>query len=158
MEPSHDIEKELTVTFQPPLYLERRGWIFDILRRERVRTVLDVGCGEGELISCLCNPAPWLPPPPIDVLEALSYTATTADSKPSANLATTLEASAEGWLHPSKVMALDISAIDLQDAIQGTAPGIAVRWEPLEVTIWEGGLESINAEFIDVECIVSTEV
>ncbi len=31
--------KELPVTFQPNLYLQRRGWVLDIMRRERVTEV-----------------------------------------------------------------------------------------------------------------------
>lgn len=73
----------------------------------------------------------------------------------------------ESYLHPTKVMGLDISATDLAYAIQGTAPRpqstdslsvSSIRWEPFEVEIWQGGLQSINPEFVDVECIVSTEV
>ena len=30
---------ELTVTFNPPLYLQRRAWIFEVMRRERVVSV-----------------------------------------------------------------------------------------------------------------------
>lgn len=32
------------------------------------------------------------------------------------------------------------------------------RWEDLEVNIWHGGFEAFNQEFVNVECIVSTEV
>ena len=33
------IAQELTVTFNPPLFLQRRGWVFEIMRREGVLTV-----------------------------------------------------------------------------------------------------------------------
>ncbi|PCH42492.1 hypothetical protein WOLCODRAFT_72633 [Wolfiporia cocos MD-104 SS10] len=153
---------ELTVTFQPPLYLERRGWVFEIIRREHVRIVLDVGCGEGELLSCLSNPAPWLSPPPLSLLATMF----TSDSSTtlSATIATELSTSTEELLHPVKVMGLDTCARDLQDAIEGTDPNLDMswkqpsRWEPLEVQIWEGGLETFNPEFVGVECILSTEV
>ncbi|CCM04257.1 uncharacterized protein FIBRA_06424 [Fibroporia radiculosa] len=154
--PSSGDVKELTVTFQPPLYLERRGWIFEILRREDVHTVLDVGCGEGELISCLCNPAPWLPPPPTSVLDSLANCAgNTADACDNFHIAAALP---EVYLHPTKVIGLDIAPNDLKYAIEGTAPRNSIRWSPLEVNIWQGSLESINPEFIGIECIVSTEV
>ncbi|KAH9949972.1 hypothetical protein B0H21DRAFT_725561 [Amylocystis lapponica] len=138
--------KELTVTFQPPLFLQRRGWVFDILRRENVRTVLDVGCGEGELIACLCNPAPWLLPPPLKrngsdplVLPACDPT--------------------EGFMHPVRVLALDISSEDLQSAVACTAPRCTSTSSASHIVkIWEGGLQCINSEFVGVECIVSTEV
>jgi hypothetical protein len=67
---------------------------------------------------------------------------------------------------------LDVSASDLAFAVQTTTPPqevehdegngyrlyTGVRWEDLEVTVWKGGLEVINEKFVDVECIVSTEV
>ncbi|KZT73624.1 hypothetical protein DAEQUDRAFT_703337 [Daedalea quercina L-15889] len=153
---------ELTVTFQPPLFLQRRGWVFDILRRESVSEVLDVGCGEGSLISCLCNPAPWLSLPPTSILEAF---ATPLSESPDNNILADvsaqryLECAPEVFLHPSKVIGLDISLVDLEYAIQATAPtDWQTRWEPLEAQIWEGGLEVVNPTFIGVECIVATEV
>jgi small RNA 2'-O-methyltransferase len=75
-------------------------------------------------------------------------------------------------LHPIQLHGLDVSASDLAFAVQTTTPPqdagneegngyrlhAGVRWEDLEVTVWKGGLEVINEEFVDVECIVSTEV
>ena len=46
----------LPVTFSPQLSLQRQGAILDVLRRERVSQVLDVGCGDGALLSCLSEP------------------------------------------------------------------------------------------------------
>jgi hypothetical protein len=34
-----DREAELPVSFSPALYLQRRGWVFEIMRRERVTQV-----------------------------------------------------------------------------------------------------------------------
>ncbi|KAH9916169.1 uncharacterized protein B0H18DRAFT_858656, partial [Fomitopsis serialis] len=156
---------ELTVTFQPPLFLQRRGWVFDVLRREGVSEVLDVGCGEGSLISCLCNPAPWLPPPPQSILESfatvhseasVATSTVTADAAP---FAARLDHPTEDFLHPLKVIGLDISTTDLEYATQATEPSDwRLRWEPLEVEIWEGGLEAVNPAFVGMECIVATEV
>jgi small RNA 2'-O-methyltransferase len=57
------------------------------------------------------------------------------------------------------VSGLDISAPDLQFTIANTAPVKGVcRWEPLEANVWQGGLEAFNPQFVDVECIVATEV
>lgn len=75
-------------------------------------------------------------------------------------------------LHPTHVHGLDVSAPDLAFAVQSTTPPqdagteegsgyrlyAGVRWEGLEVAVWKGGLEVINENFVDVECIVSTEV
>jgi hypothetical protein len=37
----HEDEQELRVTFYPELYLQRRIWILDILRRENMTQVCD---------------------------------------------------------------------------------------------------------------------
>ncbi|KAI0671479.1 hypothetical protein C8Q78DRAFT_1029180 [Trametes maxima] len=151
-----DSAQELSVTFRPELYLQRRGWVLDIMRREGITEVLDIGCGEGELLSCLCNPAPWLAPPPPDVLLAAN------------DLNDELAEMHQDILHPVKVAGLDISRSDLELAVQGTKPlppehksGLwhePTRWEPLEVKIWEGSLAHVNPGYVGVECVVSTEV
>ncbi|KAI0078764.1 hypothetical protein K474DRAFT_1640864 [Panus rudis PR-1116 ss-1] len=157
--------EELSVTFQPPLALQRRSWVFSIMRRENVTSVLDIGCGEGALISCLCNPAPWLPPPPPHILPSPD----THDHAIPTPRDIDGVASTEGILRPKVIRALDISPKDLQDAIEETTPKVAdpasgsaiqpsPRWEDLEVKIWQGSLEDYNPEFVDTECIVSTEV
>ncbi|KAI0359990.1 hypothetical protein OH77DRAFT_1493460 [Trametes cingulata] len=155
-----DSAQELPVTFRPELYLQRRGWVLDIMRREGITEVLDIGCGEGELLACLCNPAPWLARPPPDVLPTESIEKDTDD---------VLAELHKDILHPVKIAGLDISPSELEDTVECTKPldpakrnGLwlhdPLRWEPLEVKIWEGSLAEINPEFVDVECIVSMEV
>ncbi|RDB26089.1 Small RNA 2'-O-methyltransferase [Hypsizygus marmoreus] len=168
-----DDYQELKVTFYPPLFLQRRIWVLDVLRAENVTKVLDVGCGEGQLLTVLSQPAPWLAPPPPgflpppleppDASDTIPPSPTYNDEIPN--------------LHMTHVMGLDISINDLQFAIQGTAPpqdevnleegsdqyrshytNVGLRWENLEAKIWKGGLEVINEDFLDIECIVSTEV
>ena len=136
-------------------------WVLDVLRRENVKAVetlslqespnvsdqiqvLDVGCGEGSLLTALCNPAPWLAPPDQDSAERFKI------------------------LHISHLHGLDISDQDLQNTILSTSPPSGsseyayysriIRWEPLQVRIWKGSLASVNEPFIGIESIVSTEV
>lgn len=122
--------------------------------------VLDVGCGEGQLLVPLSQPAPWLAPPPAPVLPPKDLggpsPAYNDDEIPN--------------LHISNLHGLDISKYDLEFAARETAPPnfspdnnqpyyhVQPRWEELEVKLWEGGLEVINEEFVGMECIVSTEV
>lgn len=130
--------------------------MLNVLRREDITSVVDIGCGEGDLLACLAQPAPWLRSPPLSLYPAKSSAAANAnesigpDQREIANL------------HCTKIQGLDISFSDLQYAIQSTAPlqsnSQYIRWEPLQVKIWHGSLESVNPEFVDVECIVSTEV
>jgi small RNA 2'-O-methyltransferase len=122
--------------------------------------VLDVGCGEGELLHVLSQPASWLAPDPSITTSTTSATANTTDSE-IINL------------HPTHVHGLDISARDLKFAMEGAQPrkdadgggdgyGFGyrqdIRWEELEVCIWKGGLEVWNEELVGVECIVAMEV
>lgn len=113
--------------------------------RYGLHQVLDVGCGEGSLLTALCNPAPWLATPDQDVTERFKI------------------------LRVSHLHGLDISDDDLQNTIISTsAPAEptseyayysrATRWEPLQVNIWKGSLASVNEPFIGIESIVSTEV
>ncbi|KAJ7364333.1 hypothetical protein DFH08DRAFT_839033 [Mycena albidolilacea] len=148
------------VTFYPPLFLQRRMWILDVLRRESVVNVLDVGCGEGQLLSVLAQPAPWLAPPPESVFPEQANHGEYSYKSDLPNL------------HARRIAGLDISAHDLDFAVKGTTPpsdsaneddpytyGVRVtRWEDLTAKVWKGGLQVINEEFVGVECIVCTEV
>ncbi|KAJ7455238.1 hypothetical protein B0H11DRAFT_2067257 [Mycena galericulata] len=147
------------VTFYPPLFLQRRIWILDILRRETIVDVLDVGCGEGQLLSVLAQPAPWLAPP----LASIFPQNRTVEYNYKSDMPN---------LHARRIAGLDISAHDLEFAVKGTRPPDArteeddrniytvrvTRWEDLTAKVWQGGLEVINEEFVGVECIVCTEV
>ena len=139
--------------------------------------MLDVGCGEGELLGCLCNPAPWLAPPPPDVLPLIDSAA--QDDAYTAALAELHR----DILHPRKISGLDISGTDLECTVRTTMPPpmpatdsdsdsdsegklhvqalwhrAPSRWEELEVNVWEGSLAHVNPAFVGVECIVATEV
>lgn len=154
-------EEQLSVTFHPPLYLQRRGWVFSIMRREHVREVLDVGCGEAELLACLCNPAPWLPsPPPPPLSSRLSPSQPVGNQAPDPHIRPYLLHALEP--HPSLVaMAVAATApppSEEEERKRGRLWLGVTRWEELEVRVWRGGLEVVNEGFKGVECIVATEV
>jgi hypothetical protein len=139
--------------------------------------VLDVGCGEGELLSALCQPAPWLAPPPAELLSPV------IDSTPTQTVPDSPVFNDEEIpnLHITTLHGLDVSAADLEFAIKATAPinldardveelvreqnsaymtyssGIQ-RWEELRTKVWKGGLEVINEDFVNMECITAMEV
>jgi small RNA 2'-O-methyltransferase len=151
------------VKFFPPLHEQRRSWALEILRREsitKVRTprlrdrswipadavlflqVLDVGCGEGVFLQHLTHAPPWRP-----------YTSETpAPSvfhKPD-------------FIHARDLHGLDVLHSDLLYAADITAPDRHAygwtRFEQLDISIWEGGLQVPNPVFKGIECIVATEV
>ncbi|KDQ59349.1 hypothetical protein JAAARDRAFT_128204 [Jaapia argillacea MUCL 33604] len=153
----HEAAQEPKVSFFPPLFLQRRIWVLDQMRKYHVTSILDIGCGEGSLLACLARPAPWLPPPaplpPTDPAESTQC--------PSSQFLVPSQDPLD--LYPSFIAGLDISPSDLQYAIEDTSPAAHesssnIRWEPLEVQIWEGGLECVNEAFVDMECIVAMEV
>lgn len=189
-----DLGRELSVTFFPALFLQRRIWILDILRREIVSDVrfftmlfivsqvsltamqvLDIGCGEGQLLSVLSVPSPWLPAPPKFLLYPNSQPEEPITSP--LNLYNTSSDPIPN-LHITRLVGLDISTRDLEFAAQAIAPPAnventedssidpwryrgskdTVRWEEMTAKLWEGGLETINEEFVGTECIVSSEV
>ncbi|KAF8972153.1 hypothetical protein BDZ97DRAFT_1901308 [Flammula alnicola] len=168
-----DNQEELRVNFFPELFLQRRIWILNILRKENITKVLDVGCGEGQLLATLCRPAPWLTPPPSEILSPFSSPTSSNPNEPVPPSPTYNDDDVPN-LHMREVHGLDISSEDLAFAVEGTAPveeaveaespgyrsytsGVQ-RWEDMLAKVWKGGLEVINNEFVDFECIVSTEV
>ncbi|GJE94781.1 hypothetical protein PsYK624_109540 [Phanerochaete sordida] len=133
--------EELSVSFVPALFLQRRGWVFDQMRRAGVTQVIDIGCGEGETVACLCNPAPWRGPLRLACADGTS--------------------TVQDMLHIHTIHALDVELGEVRRAADAAAPPADpwfTRWEPLDVTLWHGGLEAYNAAFVGAECIVSTEV
>ncbi|KAH9987306.1 hypothetical protein BJV74DRAFT_748833, partial [Russula compacta] len=133
---------EVEVKFFPPLHEQRRSWALEVLRREHVTSVLDVGCGEGVLLQHLTHAPP-----------RRAYTSSTPApaifEKPD-------------FIHARELHGLDVSQDDLLYAINVTAPAQHTygwtRFEPLDVSIWEGGLQVPNPTFKGIECIVATEV
>ncbi|KAG0149315.1 hypothetical protein CROQUDRAFT_653891 [Cronartium quercuum f. sp. fusiforme G11] len=58
--------------FFPPLALQRRTFCVEVLKKEGIKSLVDLGCGEGSLLGLLTQPAshlddfpPIIPPPPI---------------------------------------------------------------------------------------------
>lgn len=130
------------VKFFPPLHEQRRAWVLDALRRESVTSALDVGCGEGILLQHLTHTAPWR-------AYSSSTPAPAVFEKPD-------------LIHLRDLHGLDVTHDDLLYAIDITEPPENAydwtRFEELDVSIWEGGLQKPNAAFKDVDCIVATEV
>ena len=123
------------------------------------------------MLSVLSVPSQWLEVPP----QSLLY----PNGRPSLDSASPINlfnSSSDPIpnLHITRIAGLDISSYDLKFAIDATAPPSAqdeslmdpwrlnkregLRWEEMTAKIWQGGLETINEEFVGIECIVSTEV
>ena len=133
-------------------------------------------------MRALCNPAPFLctqdQKRDLDVSQSQSGSDTHSSDTNVADDTITEEDSLE--IHISKLYGLDISPDALEECIQVTAPPLdpdpdsdedntdkatryrlsvtLPRWEPLEVQLWLGSLAVYNPTFVDVDCIVATEV
>jgi small RNA 2'-O-methyltransferase len=115
--------------------------------------VLDIGCGEGGLLSCLANPASSLPP-------TSKETAYDDDLEE---------------IHLTKLGGLDIDASALEWAVTAVSTSSEgkerdvwhcphPRWESLDVKLWHASFEESHMSLCcddkgaGYECIVSTEV
>lgn len=111
--------------------------------------LLDIGCGEGALLSCLAQPS---------------------REKYDANRPLDTDISSRS-LDLTHLAGLDISEHEINAAAECTAPtefdvdapryamNGTPRWDELEVKLWYGGFEALNEDFLEkYECIVSTEV
>jgi hypothetical protein len=134
--------QDVQVKFLPALHEQRRAWVLDALRRESVTSALDVGCGEGILMQHLTHTAPWRAYSP-------STPAPPVFEKPD-------------LIHLRDLHGLDIGHDDLLYAIDITEPRQHAydwrRFEDLDVSVWEGGLQQPNTAFKGIDCIVATEV
>jgi small RNA 2'-O-methyltransferase len=112
-----------------------------------------MGCGEGALLSTLCQPAPWLRPDRFadddEELSSLFWDVGLNDGD-------------TPDLHAVRVAGLDVSSSTLALAAQCTSPAsvnpLYTRWEPLDVELWQGSIDAINPAFINVQCIVASEL
>lgn len=107
-----------------------------------ISQVLDVGCGEGIFLQHLTHSPPWRAYTPDTPAPAVS-------EKPD-------------FIHIRELHGLDVQKSDLLYAIDVTTqPKHTYGWtrfQQLDVSIWEGGLQVPNPIFKDIECIVATEV
>ena len=103
---------------------------------------MDVGCGEGVLLQHLTHAPPWR-----------AYTPETPAPSVSER---------PDFIHVRELHGLDILHGDLLYAAEITAPARHTygwtRFEQLDVSIWEGGLQVPNPLFKGIECIIATEV
>ena len=104
--------------------------------------MLDVGCGEGVFLQHLTNAPPWR-------AHTSETPAPAVFEKPD-------------YIHARELHGLDIHHNDLLYAADITGPSKHAygwtRFEELDVSIWEGGLQVPNPAFKGIECIVCTEV
>lgn len=114
--------------------------------------IIDIGCGEGPLLASLCQPAPWLRPNFQD------------DDHELASLFSNVGLNDHDTpdLHATRIVGLDISSTQLEIAAQCTSQAsvnpLYTRWEPLDVELWKGSVDTINPAFVNAQCIIASEL
>lgn len=135
-------------------------------------------------MHALCIPAPFLRTHPRGASESsLNDSESESDGDSNTQYMYTQLADLDALeIHIQRLYGLDVSKPALETCIELTAappspspdlesdsgavssPGFRLRatatprWEPLEVQLWHGSLAASNPIFIDVECIIATEV
>ncbi|EFP77209.1 uncharacterized protein PGTG_03165 [Puccinia graminis f. sp. tritici CRL 75-36-700-3] len=171
-------------TFQSPFYFfpslvtQRRAFCLGFLKRQRIRTVLELGCGEGTLLGLLTNAASSLGEfPSSSDVECLKAEQTKVKDPARKERLAKIEEIVKKTpeldyyqrdLHLELLIGLDLDTESLrrvQETIKLTnqkpKPGLLQpnpRWEPLRVELWSGDLAVNNERFKDLECVVMSEV
>lgn len=182
----HGIER-VGIRFSPSLQMQRIEWALDVLRREGVKSVLDLGCGEGDLLRVLCEPAATVPEEPIRAIPQKSDADEEEDMDEEEDHNTNRTETRELFLHvspfpisldtsltptPQRIAGLDVDPTVIPEAVKVTAPPadpeqvdyqfsetyVTPRWQRLECEIWQGGLEKHNRRLEGFEAIVALEL
>ncbi|GAA5897704.1 hypothetical protein JCM5296_000858 [Sporobolomyces johnsonii] len=174
--------------FFPPLWLARRTACVEVLRREGVHSVADLGCGSGSLLSILSLPAytrddfPSLyPPTPGTSLPSSMSSFPSTLSPPQPQVQTRHDKlsllrsvprppAEQSELHLRKLVGVDLDPTACRKAAQACRPpekeeeggsrwkSSNWRWEELRAEVYSGAVEVYNEALEGVEAIVLTEV
>ncbi|PWN51999.1 hypothetical protein IE53DRAFT_25937 [Violaceomyces palustris] len=156
------------IYFDPPLWLQRQSWVLSHLRKERVDSVLDVGCSNGMLLSALLQPAFQVDDFPVERFPALSPVAKNSSVAGHFGWPKGLESS--HWIYsPSEIVLSQLAGLDIDsEALEAaksslSAHGKAIaesspRWTSLHVQLLQGGLEVEDERLDEFDAFVSTEV
>ncbi|CEH11679.1 Uncharacterized conserved protein HEN1/CORYMBOSA2 [Ceraceosorus bombacis] len=143
------------VTFDPPLWLQRQAWILELLRKHQPSSIVDVGCGEGSLLSALCRP-----PLQRDVFPLHPFPSLTRGACPLPS---------HHWIYSdadlsclTSLIGVDIDARALAAArtailaAQGYRP--MPRWIPFTVHLLHASFDTLDHRLVGCDAIVATEV
>ncbi|KAG9013959.1 hypothetical protein FRB93_000340 [Tulasnella sp. JGI-2019a] len=141
--PVIDPSADPKVYFDPPLWLQRRTWVLDQLRKHQVRSIIELGCGEGALLEVLMEPASSFPTesPPGQDLGAQNERETTMDIHLEHYVGLDVDP-------PSIAQAAEVGRPLTEAEIQKMNPWSrpSTRWLSMDVELWEGGLQFLNSD------------
>ncbi|WWD18873.1 hypothetical protein CI109_103328 [Kwoniella shandongensis] len=150
------------VTFTPELWMQRRHWALQVLRREQVQSVLDIGCGPGSLLETLVIPPSTVSEPPIR-----PRSQSRKSQLPSPVDSDLEQDDGEGQeLFIRRLGGVDASPSVIHPALSiisppsssSTFPPRRPRWEPLTTELYLGDIEKYNARLEGYEAMIALEV
>ncbi|GAA5931183.1 hypothetical protein JCM1841_003481 [Sporobolomyces salmonicolor] len=174
--------------FFPPLWLGRRTACVEVLRREGVHSVADLGCGSGSLLSLLSLPAYHLddfpslypPTPGTSIPSSLSSSSPSSFSQLQPQIQTRYDKlsilrsvprppAEQSELHLRKLVGIDLDPAACRKAGEACRPpekeeggsrwtSANRRWEELRADVYSGAVEVYNEALEGVEAVVLTEV
>lgn len=161
--------------FFPELVVQRRALCLAVIKLEKCQTVVEFGCGEGNLLKMLSEPAisidrfPPRPPPTSDQAtrpssenEQIKGSRTFIDNIPDLN----------PYQEDNEIrllIGLDLLSNRIQRAQSyfehqpdNSSLGPSIweqhRWEPLKIELWHGDLTRYNKRFVAQDCLIMSEV
>ncbi|WVQ85706.1 hypothetical protein IAT38_007872 [Cryptococcus sp. DSM 104549] len=165
--PEVSMVEESTVTgvsFTPELWMQRRHWALETLRKENVRSVLDIGCGPGALLETLVmapstvREPPILPKPTAASDDAQLPSPVDSDAVDGLEQEREIFLSRLGGLDASPDVIVPALAVLSAPSAESSFPPARPRWQPLTTELWLGGIEKYNAKLEGYEAIVALEV
>lgn len=148
-----------SITFEPPLYLQRHAFLLAQLRQARVSSVLDIGCAEGRLLAHLSHAALQLDAFPLQRFSRIDQACAGAESE------LRLEPEELAFAAPQIVLqrlsGLDVDRPSLQAAervLNAAHYAEQDRWLSLDVKLFHGSLTAYDSRLADHECIVASEL
>jgi|SRR5579862_6222242 len=92
-----------SINFIPALFLQRQELLLQTLRQIKPKSVLDIGCGEANLLACLCNCDDLLP---VEILAGLDISLNSLQ-----NASSSIRSAAESQQEDGRWRSLDVTLL-----------------------------------------------
>ena len=93
----------VSINFNPALFLQRQELLLQTLRQFKPKSVLDIGCGEANLLACLCNCDDLLP---VEILAGLDISLDSLQ-----NASSSIRYAAESQQEDGRWRSLDVTLV-----------------------------------------------